>query len=169
MADRLAQGVYAAVCAVFGLPSLVIGGGTAAIGMLTSALSVTLLGEPLNVYDTAVFLWGFAGLAGMAGWGWLSGVWFFGGGARLRSASAVWWWLLGGGMLAALVMATAGVAWAVRQNQPVWVIVVAGPTLLVPAAMLVWLRVRRPRSTADALESGRGDSQGNGSGPPAVR
>ncbi|HGM5881179.1 MAG: hypothetical protein KH046_16280 [Stenotrophomonas maltophilia] len=137
MDERRLKYLYAALAVVFGLPSLVMGG----------AVSVLFLVEGLQSFggnrapDIVPLLWGLAGIAGCLAWLWLSAGYLLQGRAGLQ-VRAVWWWLLLAGGLSALpvIWLAAWIGW--QEVGSALEVLMLGPSLLMPAAMLVWLKRR---------------------------
>ncbi|WP_303637889.1 hypothetical protein [Stenotrophomonas tuberculopleuritidis] len=113
MSDRRQRLVYAALAVLPGAPSVLFGGAMAVIGMAGSVLSLAD-GTVALPGQALMLVWGIAGLAGCLAWLDLSGGYLFAGRSALRVRSRAQWHAL----------------------------LLAGPSLLVPAGMLCWLRPR---------------------------
>lgn len=133
--------MYAALAVLLGAPSVLFGGAMAVIGMAGSVLSladgtVALPGQAL------MLVWGIAGLAGCLAWLDLSGGYLFAGRSALRVRSRAQWYALLLGMLAALPLLGIGLWLGITHGREGFALLLAGPSLLVPAGMLCWLRPR---------------------------
>lgn len=138
MDERRLKCLYAALAAVFGLPSLLMGGAAATMLLL---MGLGQFGHGTLASVTVMPLWGLAGIAGCLAWLWLSAGYLLQGRAGLQ-VRAVWWWLLLAGGLAALpvIWLAAWIGW--QEVGSALEVLMLGPSLLVPAAMLVWLKRR---------------------------
>ncbi|HDS1675287.1 TPA: hypothetical protein ACKP5X_001403 [Stenotrophomonas maltophilia] len=138
MDERRLKYLYAALAAVFGLPSLLMGGAAATMLLL---MGLGQFGHGTLASVTVMPLWGLAGIAGCLAWLWLSAGYLLQGRAGLQ-VRAVWWWLLLAGGLAALpvIWLAAWIGW--QEVGSALEVLMLGPSLLVPAAMLVWLKRR---------------------------
>ncbi|MFV1847212.1 hypothetical protein ACNJRW_13565 [Stenotrophomonas maltophilia] len=138
MDERRLKYLYAALAVVFGLPSLVMGGAAATMLLL---MGLGQFGHGTLASVTVMPLWGLAGIAGCLAWLWLSAGYLLQGRAGLQ-VRAVWWWLLLAGGLAALpvIWLAAWIGW--QEVGSALEVLMLGPSLLVPAAMLVWLKRR---------------------------
>jgi sugar phosphate permease len=87
---------------------------------------------------TVMPLWGLAGIAGCLAWLWLSAGLLQGrAGCRCR----LWWWML---LAAVCRLAPLGLAlwWGIAVHAEGIGLLLLGPSMLVPAAMLVWIKRR---------------------------
>lgn len=137
MDERRLKYLYAALAVVFGLPSLVMGGAVAAMFLVAGLHSFGGNRAP----NIALLLWGLAGIAGCLAWLWLSAGYLLQGRTGLQ-VRAVWWWLLLAGGLAALPVIWMAAWFGFQQGGAALEVLLLGPSMLVPAAMLVWLRRR---------------------------
>ncbi|MDR2957907.1 MAG: hypothetical protein LBV10_00015 [Stenotrophomonas sp.] len=137
MDERRLTYLYAALAVVFGLPSLMMGGAVAVMFLVAGLQSFGGNRSP----DLVPLLWGLAGVAGCLAWLWLSAGYLLQGRAGLQ-VRAVWWWLLLAGGLAALPVLWLAAWFGVQEAAAAWEVLLLGPSMLVPAAMLVWLKRR---------------------------
>ena len=138
MDERRLRYLYAALAVLFGLPSLV-GGGAAAMLLLLMGLGQFGHGTLASV--TLMPLWGLAGMAGCLAWLWLSAGYLMHGRAGLR-VRPVWWWMLLAGGLAAFPPLGLAAWWSVTVHTEGSGLLLLGPSMLVPAGMLLWQRPR---------------------------
>lgn len=135
MDERRRKYLYAVLAAVLGAPSVLFGGAMAVIGMAGSVLS--LADGTVELPSQALMLvWGLAGLAGCLAWLDLSCGYVFGGRSALRTRSRVQWGALLLGMLAALPLLVMGLWLGITHGNEGFGLLLMGPSLLVPAAML---------------------------------
>ncbi|MDA5342041.1 hypothetical protein [Stenotrophomonas maltophilia] len=138
MDERRLKYLYAALAVLFGLPSLAMGG-MVAVMFLVLGLQQSL---GRNTEPNVVLLvWGLGGVAGCLAWLWLSAGYLLQGRAGLQ-VRTVWWWLLLAGGLAALPVIALAVSAGFQEGSTALEIVLLGPSMLVPAAMLLWLKRR---------------------------
>ncbi len=135
--------LYLAQALLLGVPALLAGGGLAIMAAWTFFTRRSDMGANEGLL---LLVWSLAGLCGLLGWLWLSGLYLRGGRAGLRQAGALAWTGLGLGMLGALGVA-AFIAFALVNGSPWQVLgyLVFGPLLLVPSAHLLWLRLGQLR------------------------
>ncbi|MBA0446655.1 hypothetical protein [Stenotrophomonas maltophilia] len=138
MDERRFRYLYAALAALFGLPSLVMGGAAATLLVL---MGVGQFGHGTLASVTVMPVWGLAGIAGCLAWLWLSVGFLMQGRAGLR-VRPVWWWMLLAGGLAALPPLGLALWLSVTVHAEGITLLLLGPSMLVPAAMLVWLKRR---------------------------
>ncbi|MFL0349710.1 hypothetical protein [Stenotrophomonas lactitubi] len=136
MEERRLKYLYAALAVLFGLPSLV-GGGAAATMLLLMGLGQFGHGTLASV--TLMPLWGLSGIAGCLAWLWLSAGYLMQGRAGLR-ARPVWWRMLLAGGLAAMPPLGLALWWGIAVHAEGFNLLLLGPSMLVPAGMLVWLK-----------------------------
>lgn len=137
MDERYLKYLYAVLAVLFGLPSLVMGGTSAVLFLVLGLHSFGGNRPP----DLVPLLWGLAGVAGCLAWLWLSAGYLLQGRAGLR-VHAVWWWLLLAGGLAALPVLWMTAWFGFQEGGAALEVLLLGPSMLVPAAMLVWLKRR---------------------------
>ncbi|WP_313416701.1 hypothetical protein [Stenotrophomonas sp.] len=138
MDERRARYLYAALALLFGLPSLVMGGAAATMLLL---VGLGQFGHGTLASVTVMPLWGLAGIAGCLAWLWLSAGFLLQGRAGLQMRP-VWWWMLLAGGLAALPPLGLALWWGIAVNAEGVGLLLLGPSMLVPAAMLVWIKRR---------------------------
>ncbi|HEL2979439.1 TPA: hypothetical protein UMB92_002293 [Stenotrophomonas maltophilia] len=138
MDERRFRYLYAALAALFGLPSLVMGGAAATLLVL---MGVGQFGHGTLASVTVMPVWGLAGVAGCLAWLWLSAGFLMQGRAGL-CVRPVWWWMLLAGGLAALPPLGLALWLSVTVHAEGITLLLLGPSMLVPAAMLVWLKRR---------------------------
>ena len=138
MDERRARYLYAALALLFGLPSLVMGGAAATMLLL---VGLGQFGHGTLASVTVMPLWGLAGIAGCLAWLWLSAGFLLQGRAGLQ-VRPVWWWMLLAGGLAALPPLGLALWWGIAVNAEGIGVLLLGPSMLVPAAMLVWIKRR---------------------------
>ncbi|HCV97344.1 MAG TPA: hypothetical protein DGV23_11430 [Stenotrophomonas sp.] len=139
--DRRQRLVYAALAVLLGGPSVLLGGALAAMGMVGAVLSladgtVALPGQAL------MLVWGAAGLAGCIAWLGLSCGYLLEGRSALRTRSRAQWAALLLGMLASLPLLGIGLWLGFTHGSEAFGLLLAGPSLLVPAGMLCAVRPR---------------------------
>ncbi|ARZ73228.1 hypothetical protein CCR98_03185 [Stenotrophomonas sp. WZN-1] len=138
MDERRARYLYAALALLFGLPSLVMGGAAATMLLL---VGLGQFGHGTLTSVTVMPLWGLSGIAGCLAWLWLSAGFLLQGRAGLQ-VRPVWWWMLLAGGLAALPPLGLALWWGIAVNAEGVGLLLLGPSMLVPAAMLVWIKRR---------------------------
>lgn len=138
MDERRARYLYAALALLFGLPSLVMGGAAATMLLL---MGLGQFGHGTLASVTVMPLWGLAGIAGCLAWLWLSAGFLMQGRAGLQ-VRPVWWWMLLAGGLAALPPLGLALWWGATVHAEGITLLLLGPSMLVPAAMLVWIKRR---------------------------
>ncbi|MCU1066787.1 hypothetical protein [Stenotrophomonas maltophilia] len=138
MDERRARYLYAALAVLFGLPSLVMGGAAATMLLL---MGLGQFGHGTLASVTVMPLWGLAGIAGCLAWLWLSAGFLMQGRAGLQ-VRPVWWWMLLAGALAALPPLGLALWWGATVHAEGIILLLLGPSMLVPAAMLVWIKRR---------------------------
>jgi hypothetical protein len=136
MDERRLKYLYAALAVLFGLPSLV-GGGAAATMLLLMGLGQFGHGTLASV--TLMPLWGLSGISGCLAWLWLSAGYLMQGRAGLR-VRPVWWRMLLIGGLAAMPPLGLALWWGIAVHAEGFNLLLLGPSMLVPAGMLVWLK-----------------------------
>ncbi|MBN5029488.1 hypothetical protein JY419_08625 [Stenotrophomonas maltophilia] len=137
MDERHLKYLYTALAVLFGLPSLAMGGIVAAMFLVHGLQSFGRNSDP----NLVLLAWGLAGVVGCLAWLWLSAGYLLQGRAGLQ-VRAVWWWLLLVGGLAALPVLWLA-AWAgFQEGGSALEVLLLGPSMLVPAAMLVWIKRR---------------------------
>jgi hypothetical protein len=114
-------------------------GGAAATMLLLMGLGQFGHGTLASV--TVMPLWGLAGIAGCLAWLWLSAGFLMQGRAGLH-VHRLWWWMLLAGGLAALPPLGLALWWGVTVHAEGITLLLLGPSMLVPAAMLVWIKRR---------------------------
>ncbi|HFF3760308.1 hypothetical protein [Stenotrophomonas forensis] len=146
MDERRLKHLYAAVAVVFGLPSLFFGGAGACIAVVMGLIGLTSMDADKLWFAASMFAWGSSAIAGLVAWVALSIFWLRDGARGLRMASRRWWWLLGIGVLAALPLLAMALYYFTELGPSVLSGLFAGPSLLVPAGMLMllWLIARHP-------------------------
>ncbi|HFK2921706.1 TPA: hypothetical protein ACGY72_002908 [Stenotrophomonas maltophilia] len=138
MDERRLKYLYIALAVLFGLPSLVMGGAAATMLLL---MGLGQFGHGTLASVTVMPLWGLAGIAGCLAWLWLSAGFLLQGRAGLQ-VRPVWWWMLLAGGLAALPPLGLALWWGIAVNAEGIGVLLLGPSMLVPAAMLVWIKRR---------------------------
>ena len=138
MDERHLKYLYTALALLFGLPSL-LAGGAAALMLLLTGLGQFGHGSLASV--TVMPLWGLAGIAGCLAWLWLSAGYLLHGRAGLQ-VRPVWWWILLAGGLAALPSLGLALLWGATVGLEGFSLLLLGPSMLVPAGMLVRLKGR---------------------------
>ncbi len=138
MDERRARYLYTALAVLFGLPSLVMGGAAATMLLL---MGLGQFGHGTLASVTVMPLWGLAGIAGCLAWLWLSAGFLMQGRAGLQ-VRPVWWWMLLAGGLAALPPLGLALWWGIAVNAEGITLLLLGPSMLAPAAMLVWIKRR---------------------------
>ncbi len=138
MDERRLKYLYATLAVLFGLPSLVAGG-VAALMLLLTGLGQ--FGHGTLAAVTVMPLWGLAGIAGCLAWLWLSAGYLLQGGAGLQ-VHRLWWWMLLAGGLAAVPPLGLALWWSSTVHAEGIALLLLGPSMLVPAAMLVWIKRR---------------------------
>lgn len=123
---------------LFGLPSLVMGGAAATMLLL---MGLGQFGHGTLASVTVMPLWGLAGIAGCLAWLWLSAGFLMQGRAGLQ-VRPVWWWMLLAGGLAALPPLGLALWWGATVHAEGITLLLLGPSMLVPAAMLLWIKRR---------------------------
>lgn len=157
MDERHLKYLYAALAVLFGLPSLFFGGAGACIALVMGVIGLVSLDADKLWFAAGMFAWGSFAIAGLVAWVALSIFWLRDGACGLRMASRRWWWLLGMGVLAGLPMLAMALYYFTELGPSVLSGLFAGPSLLVPAGMLMllWLRVEAvdpPSAPARASE-----------------
>ncbi|WP_312706590.1 hypothetical protein [Stenotrophomonas sp.] len=140
MDERHLKRLYIALSVPFGLPSLLLGGVGAFIAAMMGVFAFIRVDADSLRLGGGLLLWGLAGLSGLLAWVMLSAFWLRGGFAALRAAWVGWWWLLALGMLATLPMLVLALTYFSELGLTVLNSLFAGPSLLVPAALLFCLR-----------------------------
>ncbi len=148
MDERRLKYLYTALAVLFGLPSLLFGGAGACIALVMGVIGLASLNPDKLWFAAGMLLWGSAALAGLVACIALSLFWLREGRRGLGAASLRWWWLLGLGMLACLPMLAMALYYLSDMGLLVLNMVFAGPSMLVPAGMLVLLRVAGPPQVA---------------------
>nr|WP_258015601.1 hypothetical protein [Stenotrophomonas maltophilia] len=120
------------------MPSLVMGGAAATMLLL---MGLGQFGHGTLASVTVMPLWGLAGIAGCLAWLWLSAGFLLQGRAGLQ-VRPVWWWMLLAGGLAALPPLGLALWWGIAVNAEGIGVLLLGPSMLVPAAMLLWIKRR---------------------------
>lgn len=138
MDERRARYLYAVLAVVFGLPSLVAGGAAATMLLLTG---LGQFGHGTLAAVTLMPLWGLAGIAGCLAWLWLSAGYLLQGRAGLQ-VHRLWWWMLLAGSLAAVPLLGLALWWSITVHAEGIALLLLGPSMLVPAARLVWVKCR---------------------------
>ncbi|ARZ73227.1 hypothetical protein CCR98_03180 [Stenotrophomonas sp. WZN-1] len=157
MDERHLKYLYAALAVLFGLPSLFFGGAGACIALVMGVIGLVSLDADKLWFAAGMFAWGSCAITGLVAWVALSIFWLRDGARGLRMASRRWWWLLGMGVLAGLPMLAMALYYFTELGPSVLSGLFAGPSLLVPAGMLMllWLRVEAvdpPSAPARASE-----------------
>lgn len=136
MIDLLDQRrVYLTVATLFGLPGLVLGTTLAGLGVVVGVSEPAAGALPAPALMTG---WGMAGLLGLLAWVRLSWAWVTAAREGLRAAHPAWWWLLGLGSAAALAL-VAVVVLDLAPGSDNALLLLPGPPVLVPTAIL-WLQ-----------------------------
>ena len=148
MDERHLKRLYIALSVPFGLPSLLLGGVGAFIAAMMGVFAFIRVDADSLRLGGGLLLWGLAGLSGLLAWVMLSTFWLRGGFAGLRAAWSGWWWQLALGMLATLPMLVLALTYFSELGLTVLNSLFAGPSLLVPATVLFWLRWLGPASSA---------------------
>ncbi|NGM54522.1 hypothetical protein ACS0OX_02925 [Stenotrophomonas pavanii] len=138
MDERRARYLYAVLAVIFGLPSLVAGGAAATMLLLTG---LGQFGHGTLAAVTLMPLWGLAGIAGCLAWLWLSVGYLLQGRAGLQ-VHRLWWWMLLAGSLAAVPLLGLALWWSITVHAEGIALLLLGPSMLVPAARLVWVKRR---------------------------
>jgi len=138
MDERHLKYLYTALAVLFGLPSLVMGGAAATMLLL---MGLGQFGHGTLASVTVMPLWGLAGIAGCLAWLWLSAGFLLQGRAGLH-VHRLWWWMLLAGGLAALPPLGLALWWGIAVHAEGIGVLLLGPSMLVPAAMLVWIKCR---------------------------
>nr|WP_253911082.1 MULTISPECIES: hypothetical protein [unclassified Stenotrophomonas] len=120
------------------MPSLVVGGAVATMLLL---MGLGQFGHGTLASVTVMPLWGLAGIAGCLAWLWLSAGFLLQGRAGLH-VHRLWWWMLLAGGLAALPPLGLALWWGIAVHAEGIGLLLLGPSMLVPAAMLVWIKRR---------------------------
>ena len=154
MDERRLKYLYTALAVLLGLPSLLFGGAGACIALVMGVIGLVSLDPDKLWFAAGMLVWGSAALAGLVAWIALSLFWLREGRHGLCAASLRWWWLLGLGMLACLPMLAMALYYVSEMGLLVLNMAFAGPSMLVPAGMLVLLRVRTPGSAQVAAPHG---------------
>ncbi|WP_286074951.1 hypothetical protein [Stenotrophomonas sp. 59] len=147
MDERRLKYLYVVLAALFGLPSLFMGGVGACIALVMGVIGLVSLDADKLWFAAVMCVWGTAALAGLVAWVALSVIWLRDGLQGLRTASPRWWWLLGIGVLAGLPLLGLAIYTFSGLGPAVVSGLFAGPSLLVPTGMLMLLRAR-----ADAVD-----------------
>ncbi|MGE6333691.1 hypothetical protein [Stenotrophomonas sp. NPDC077659] len=142
MDERRLGRLYLSIAVVFGLPGLLTGGVGACMAVVMGVLGLASLQPDKLWFGAAMFAWGTVALAGLVAWVALSIALLRNGRRGLHAASPGWWWLLGLGMLACLPMLAMALYYFFEPGISVLAALLAGPTVLVPAGVLVLLRLR---------------------------
>ena len=151
MDERRLKCLYTALAVVFGLPGLLTGGVGACMAVVMGVLGLASMDPDKLGFAAAMFAWGFLALAGLVAWVALSIIWLRDGSGGLRAASPRWWWLLGMGVLACLPMLAMALYYVLELGIYVLTGLLAGPPVLVPAGMLVLLRLRAAGSAQETV------------------
>lgn len=138
MDERHLKYLYAALAVLFGLPSLAMGGAAATLLLL---MGLGQFGHGTLASVTVMPLWGLAGIAGCLAWLWLSAGFLMQGRAGLH-VHRLWWWMLLAGGLAALPPLGLALWWGAIVHAEGIGLLLLGPSMLVPAAMLAWIKRR---------------------------
>ena len=138
MDERRLKYLYTALAVLSGLPSLVVGGAAATMLLLTG---LGQFGHGTLASVTVMPLWGLAGIAGCLAWLWLSAGYLLQGRAGLQ-VHRLWWWMLLAGGLAAVPPLGLALWWSITVHAEGIALLLLGPSMLVPAAMLVWIKRR---------------------------
>lgn len=149
--DAVHRLVYVLELMFLGVPSVVVGGFAAVLGVVFGIAVMSGAGFP----GVLIFAWGFAGLCGLVGLMILSVIFLAEGVDELRKARACWWALTGLGVVAACPMALALFGDASGGSLGGYTFL-CGPALLLPAAHLIWLGfgVRSPMLAASTSNAG---------------
>lgn len=137
---------YLAVALLFGVPGLVLGATLAGLGVAVGMGQTPLGGMPPPLFTAG---WALAGLLGLLAWVRLSWAWTTAGRGGLQGPHPSWWWLLGLGVAAALAMVGVVVLGIGPGRGDAHVLLLAGPPVLVPAAVLY---VQRGRARRERLQ-----------------
>lgn len=133
---------YLAVATLFGLPGLILGTTLAGLGVVIGVSEPAHGGLPSPPVMAG---WGLAGLIGLLAWVRLSWAWVTAAREGLRAAHRAWWWLLGlGGAAALALLGVVGLDVAPGRGDNA-VLLLAGPPVLVPTAILYVQRYRARR------------------------
>ncbi|WMJ67801.1 hypothetical protein [Stenotrophomonas sp. 24(2023)] len=140
MDERRSKYLYAALAAAFGLPSLLLGGAMAVFGIGGGLASLAdgNIARPL-----LMLVWSLAGLAGCLAWLGLSCDYLLGGRRALQARSRAQWGALLLGMIASVPLLGIGIWLGLTYGPRAFALLLAGPSLLLPAAHLAWLRWRQ--------------------------
>ncbi|CCP09713.1 hypothetical protein SMSKK35_2828 [Stenotrophomonas maltophilia SKK35] len=138
MDERRLKYLYAALAVVFGLPGALLGGIVALVGVYGG-----LTQENRLLSRLLMVLLGAVGTVGIVVWLRISVDFLLHGRPGLRAVSRIGWWGLLLGALVALSIAVLGVVVGLTERAEGFGLLLFGPPLLVPAAMLLWLK-RRP-------------------------
>ena len=136
---------YLAVALLFGVPGLVLGAALAGLGLVAGVGQTQLGGLPPPLLAVG---WALSGLLGLLAWVRLSWAWVSAGRDGLQWPHRSWWWLLGLGGAAALALVGA-VVLDIGPGRGGAYLLLAGPPVLVPSAVLY---VQRHRGTQERLQ-----------------
>lgn len=136
--DRWHRRRYFVLALVLGLPTLAAGGTLAVMAVTVFFSRNRYLGSSESLL---LLVWGLAGILGLLGWLWLSGVYLRQGRAGLRRTGPIAWVAIALGALAALGV-VGFIVFALAHGSPWQVLgyLILGPPLLLPSAHLAWLR-----------------------------
>lgn len=137
---------YLAVALLFGVPGLVLGAALAGLGLVAGVGQTQLGGLPPPLLAVG---WALSGLLGLLAWVRLSWAWVSAGRDGLQWPHRSWWWLLGLGGAAALALVGAVVLDIGPGRGGAYLLLLAGPPVLVPSAVLY---VQRHRGTQERLQ-----------------
>jgi len=137
---------YLAVALLFGVPGLVLGAALAGLGLVAGVGQTQLGGLPPPLLAVG---WALSGLLGLLAWVRLSWAWGSAGRDGLQWPHRSWWWLLGLGVAAALALVGAVVLDIGPGRGCAYLLLLAGPPVLVPSAVLY---VQRHRGTQERLQ-----------------
>lgn len=137
---------YLAVALLFGVPGLVLGATLAGLGVVAGAGQTQLGGLPPPVLTVG---WALSGLLGLLAWVRLSWAWVSAGRDGLQWPHGSWWWLLGLGVAAALALVGVVVLDIGPGRGNAYLLLLAGPPVLVPTAVLY---VQRNRGRQERLQ-----------------
>lgn len=137
---------YLAVALLFGVPGLVLGAALAGLGLVAGVGQTRLGGLPPPLLAVG---WALSGLLGLLAWVRLSWAWVSAGRDGLQWPHRSWWWLLGLGGAAALALVGAVVLDIGPGRGGAYLLLLAGPPVLVPSAVLY---VQRHRGTQERLQ-----------------